>query len=89
MIHRLGLGQMMVTDDVDATLRIIGLGSCIGMAVMAPHRRLVGLAHVVLPESDINPQIVGGILVCLLMEDLRSTRYDYAMKKRDNFLLPG
>jgi chemotaxis protein CheD len=47
----IGMGMMAVCRDQDEELFAIGLGSCIGLAVLDRGARVGGLAHIVLPES--------------------------------------
>ncbi|MCR4427278.1 MAG: chemotaxis protein CheD [Firmicutes bacterium] len=48
-----GIGEIKVSARHDVTLVAYGLGSCIGVVVWDPDRRVGGLAHVVLPDSSI------------------------------------
>jgi chemotaxis protein CheD len=45
------MGELVATRDPGATLLAIGLGSCIGLAMLDRKLPVVGLAHVMLPES--------------------------------------
>lgn len=45
-----GLGQFIVSGD-DAELVIYGLGSCIGLSLWSPNKRIGLLSHIVLPNS--------------------------------------
>jgi chemotaxis protein CheD len=51
-----GLGDIKVSKDPQAIIRAIGLGSCIGIIAVSPRRRVAGMAHVVLPQSSIDPK---------------------------------
>lgn len=51
-----GLGDIKVSKDPEATIRAIGLGSCIGIIAVSPRRRVAGMAHVVLPQSTVDPR---------------------------------
>jgi chemotaxis protein CheD len=46
-----GLGELHVTDDVDAVLVARGLGSCVAVCAYDPKRMVGAMAHVVLPHS--------------------------------------
>ncbi len=46
-----GMAQWTVSDDPAATLAIAGLGSCVGLVVYEPQRKIAALAHVLLPDS--------------------------------------
>lgn len=43
------MGELAVSSGPDDVLTSIGLGSCIGLALVDPERRIAGLAHVMLP----------------------------------------
>jgi chemotaxis protein CheD len=45
------MGEMAVSRDVGHVLVSLGLGSCIGLALVDSRSGVAGLAHVVLPES--------------------------------------
>jgi chemotaxis protein CheD len=45
------MGELVATRDPGETLLAIGLGSCIGLAMLDRKLPIVGLAHVMLPES--------------------------------------
>ena len=55
----LGIGHVGVTKNLGETLEIIGLGSCIGLAIFSNDLKVVSLAHIALPDSKI--QTGGGI----------------------------
>jgi chemotaxis protein CheD len=46
------MGELAVSDDPGDVLVSIGLGSCIGLALVDRARSLAGLAHVMLPSSE-------------------------------------
>lgn len=50
--HNVRMGEMAVTSDSDGSLTAIGLGSCVGMALVDPSNGIVGMSHVVLPDSQ-------------------------------------
>jgi chemotaxis protein CheD len=45
------MGEMAASRDPGRVLVSLGLGSCIGLALVEPRSGVAGLAHVVLPES--------------------------------------
>jgi chemotaxis protein CheD len=45
------MGELATTAADGADLVTIGLGSCIGLALLDPGRGVAGLAHVMLPET--------------------------------------
>jgi chemotaxis protein CheD len=46
------MGELAVSDTVGDELVAIGLGSCIGLALVDRAANVAGLAHIVLPESQ-------------------------------------
>lgn len=53
------MGELAVSDTVGDELVAIGLGSCIGLALVDRAANVAGLAHVVLPESQGKTEPVG------------------------------
>ncbi|MDD2201181.1 MAG: chemotaxis protein CheD [Firmicutes bacterium] len=47
----IGIGEMHVSDQPGDVLVAYGLGSCIGVVIHDPVRKVGGMAHVALPES--------------------------------------
>jgi chemotaxis protein CheD len=47
-----GIGEMVVTADVDSQLVAYGLGSCVALALWDPRARVGGLAHFMLPSGS-------------------------------------
>ena len=45
------MGEIVVSSDADAVLSVIGIGSCLALAVFSPEQQIGGVAHVVLPDS--------------------------------------
>jgi chemotaxis protein CheD len=50
-----GMGDMLVSNDVSAQLVTYSLGSCVGIAIYDPVIKVGGLLHAMLPDSTINP----------------------------------
>ena len=50
------MGEQAATASADAVLVTIGLGSCIGLALLDTARGVGGLAHVMLPEAPAQPR---------------------------------
>ncbi len=48
---KVGMGDIAVSRAPDI-LSIIGLGSCVGVAIYYPKERIGGLAHIMLPDSS-------------------------------------
>ena len=53
----IGIGELKVSNTAGDVLRSYGLGSCIGLVILAPRQRTVGMLHIALPESKINQQL--------------------------------
>lgn len=51
-----GIGELAVSKNPEEKLKTFGLGSCVAVIVLDPKIRSVGLMHVALPESSINPE---------------------------------
>lgn len=49
-----GLGEVKASNQPGAIIKVMALGSCIGIVAVAPKQRAVGIAHVVLPDSKID-----------------------------------
>jgi len=50
-----GVADMVVSNDAGAELVTYSLGSCLGVAVYDPVRKVGGLLHLMLPDSQIDP----------------------------------
>jgi len=48
----LSLGEWAVSDDPERELVCLGLGSCVAFCVYDPIKRVAGMAHMVLPDSN-------------------------------------
>jgi chemotaxis protein CheD len=46
-----GLGELIISSNLDDVLVAYGLGSCIGVGMFSPAKHIAGLLHVVLPEN--------------------------------------
>lgn len=46
-----GVGELVVTDDLDAVLSVPALGSCVAVCLWDPRARVAGLLHFLLPDS--------------------------------------
>lgn len=53
----IGIGEYIISNNVDDVLKIYGLASCIGMVVHCTDRKVLGVAHFLLPSSTINPEL--------------------------------
>lgn len=55
MEHMAGMGEWVVSAVGGDVLSCIGLGSCIGLALVDRRAGVAGLAHVMLPEAPASP----------------------------------
>ncbi len=46
-----GIGQLVASADPGDVISALGLGSCIGLVLTDPRRKVAGMAHVMLPDS--------------------------------------
>lgn len=51
-IIKVGMADLNIGSQ-DSLIRTTGLGSCVGLTLFDPGKRLAGMAHVMLPSSDI------------------------------------
>jgi chemotaxis protein CheD len=56
MKHIVGVADMFVSDNEEDTIITHGLGSCLGIAIYDPVVRVGGLLHVMLPDSNVDPE---------------------------------
>lgn len=49
---KVGMADLNIAME-GAVLKTTGLGSCVGLTLFDPHCRVAGMAHVMLPSSDI------------------------------------
>jgi chemotaxis protein CheD len=51
-----GVADMVVSNDASAELVTYSLGSCLGICIYDPQKKVGGLLHIMLPESRIDAQ---------------------------------
>jgi len=54
----IGMGELVVSKDPQDVLSCIGLGACIAMCIWDPAARIGGVAHMLLPTSRSNSEIM-------------------------------
>jgi len=54
----LGVGEFGASKNPSDIVKTFALGSCVAVVLMCPRTRTVGMVHVALPESKINPEKV-------------------------------
>lgn len=55
-VHRIGIGEFMVSNHASDVLTTIALGSCVAVCLWEPAARVAGLLHFMLPESRLNSE---------------------------------
>jgi chemotaxis protein CheD len=50
-----GVADMVVSNDSSAEIVTYSLGSCLGITIYDPHKKIGGLLHLMLPDSKIDP----------------------------------
>ncbi len=50
----IGIGDYGATNKPDELLKTMALGSCVGIIILEPKSRTIGLAHIALSDSNIN-----------------------------------
>jgi chemotaxis protein CheD len=53
IIEKVGIADMKLVKTPDR-IRTSGLGSCVGLVIYDPDKKIAGLAHVMLPESSLS-----------------------------------
>ncbi|MCB0324333.1 MAG: chemotaxis protein CheD [Bdellovibrionales bacterium] len=74
-----GIAEMAISDDPEMTLAAAHLGSCLGIAVFDPHKRVGGMIHCLLPlsksdpaKAEARPQMYVDTGVALLLDKILS-----------------
>lgn len=84
------MGELAITKDPEEVLVSIGLGSCIGLALLDARARIAGLAHIMLPAATAGAEPSGKFAdtaVPLLLERLE--RAGAARQRLDAVLVGG
>ncbi len=78
-----GVGEYAVSNNPEDVVKTLALGSCVGIIMLAPGARIVGLLHVALPDSSINkkrvqerPGMFADTGIPLLLKEMRNKGYD-------------
>jgi chemotaxis protein CheD len=83
------MGEMVVSATADDHLIALGLGSCIGLAIVDRSAGVAGLAHIVLPESGDKVDQVGKFADTAVPELLAQLRRAGAVERRYETALVG
>ena len=52
----LGVGELGASKTSGETVKTMALGSCIALICLDPRERCIGMVHIALPDSSINPE---------------------------------
>ncbi|MCX7711905.1 MAG: chemotaxis protein CheD [Clostridia bacterium] len=52
----IGIGEYAITNDTNDKIKTYALGSCVALTVYCPIKKVLGMAHIALPKSDIQPE---------------------------------
>jgi chemotaxis protein CheD len=83
------MGEMVVSNDPNEELVALGLGSCIGLAIVDRTAGVAGLAHIVLPESNDRVDQVGKFADTAVPELIHRMRKAGAVERRFETALAG
>jgi len=51
MLKVVGIGEYIISDNRQDILKTFGLGSCVALTIYCPLLKILGMAHIVLPDS--------------------------------------
>ena len=83
------MGEMVVSSDPHEELVALGLGSCIGLAIVDRTAGVAGLAHIVLPESNDRGEQVGKFADTAVPELIAKMRKAGAVERRFETAIAG
>lgn len=79
MVRIIGIGEYDITNNPDDVIKTYALSSCVALTVYARMKKVMGMAHIVLPSSQImadrmcvNPAYCADTAVPLLIEKICS-----------------
>jgi chemotaxis protein CheD len=83
------MGEIAVSSNREDELVAMGLGSCIGLALLDRGSRVAGLAHIVLPEAGERAEAVGKYADLAVPELVAQMRRAGASERRLEAVLAG
>jgi chemotaxis protein CheD len=83
------MGEMVVSSDPNEELVALGLGSCIGLAIVDRTAGVAGLAHIVLPESNDRADQAGKFADTAVPELITKMRKAGAVERRFETAIAG
>jgi chemotaxis protein CheD len=55
-VHRVGIGEFVVSSNIDDALTTIALGSCVAVCLWEPAAKVGGILHFMLPDARLNSE---------------------------------
>lgn len=49
----IGIGEYAISDDINDVLKTYALSSCVALTVYSPIKKILGMVHIALPNSEI------------------------------------
>jgi chemotaxis protein CheD len=83
------MGEMVVSNNPTEELVALGLGSCIGLAIVDASAGVAGLAHIVLPESNERVDQVGKFADTAVPELIAQMRRAGGIERRFEAAIAG
>jgi chemotaxis protein CheD len=83
------MGEMVVSNNPTEELVALGLGSCIGLAIVDASAGFAGLAHIVLPESNERVDQVGKFADTAVPELIAQMRRAGGIERRFEAAIAG
>ena len=56
-VHRVGIGEFVVSSNLDDALTTIALGSCVAVCLWEPSAKVGGILHFMLPDARLNSEL--------------------------------
>ena len=57
MENVIDVGQYIISKSIEDSFKIYGLSSCIGLVIYCESLKVLGVAHILLPSSNLNPEL--------------------------------
>lgn len=90
MLHIVGIGEYLISKNSEDVLKTYALNSCVAITIYLPEAKILGMAHVVLPDSKINPKkskLSPGYFADTAVAVLLDSLYGFAGFRSDLFII--
>lgn len=54
-----GIGDFVISNNVKDTIKTFALASCVAVTAYSPAHKVLGMVHIALPDSKVNPESAG------------------------------